>query len=360
MPLDLSGSERRDLRQALMSAFPRTTDLELVASDLFDLELGHIVSLSHDHEYVTHELIGWALSEGTAGRLILGARALKPDNQDLHRVAQMLRLTSTEAPRATLEKLVSANTSFLDVARWRTRLTQVEFQVCRVERAGAGVGTGFLVGPDLVLTNHHVLASALRDPGEASTWGFRFDYKVATTSDVVHAGTSVGLAAEWLVAASPHSAADLVPLPRDQEPGGDELDFALVRLARPMGREAPAGRGMAEPRGWVELSSERAQLEALTAIAIMQHPKAQPLKLALGFDRPLSVSPTGTRVRYEVPTLPGSSGSPVFDGDWNLVALHHSGDPDSLNPSFNEGIPAHLIARRPEVAAALSETITDF
>jgi V8-like Glu-specific endopeptidase len=31
------------------------------------------------------------------------------------------------------------------------------------------------------------------------------------------------------------------------------------------------------------------------------------------------------RVQYLTDTLPGSSGSPVFDADWNVVALHHSG-----------------------------------
>jgi V8-like Glu-specific endopeptidase len=31
-------------------------------------------------------------------------------------------------------------------------------------------------------------------------------------------------------------------------------------------------------------------------------------------------------VRYAVNTEPGTSGSPVFDKDWRLVALHHLGD----------------------------------
>jgi V8-like Glu-specific endopeptidase len=31
------------------------------------------------------------------------------------------------------------------------------------------------------------------------------------------------------------------------------------------------------------------------------------------------------RVQYLTDTEPGSSGSPVFDSQWRLVALHHSG-----------------------------------
>jgi hypothetical protein len=58
-------------------------------------------------------------------------------------------------------------------------------------------------------------------------------------------------------------------------------------------------------------------------------------------------------------TEPGSSGSPCFDQDWGLVALHHAGDPDfsfGHAAAFNEGIPfgrivAHLA--RPGVGVVL-------
>jgi len=48
-------------------------------------------------------------------------------------------------------------------------------------------------------------------------------------------------------------------------------------------------------------------------------------------------------VQYLTDTLPGSSGSPVFDKDWRLVALHHSGgwipEPGSRDRVFrNQGI----------------------
>ena len=55
----------------------------------------------------------------------------------------------------------------------------------------------------------------------------------------------------------------------------------------------------------------------------------------------------GTRVRYATNTLGGSSGSPVFDLEWNLIALHHYGDPVYSHPAqYNQGVPIHLIRER--------------
>jgi V8-like Glu-specific endopeptidase len=67
-------------------------------------------------------------------------------------------------------------------------------------------------------------------------------------------------------------------------------------------------------------------------------------------------------LRYTTNTQPGSSGSPVFDFEWNLVALHHLGDPafDKLTAEFNQGIPANAIRRmildptRPGAAARIA------
>jgi hypothetical protein len=42
----------------------------------------------------------------------------------------------------------------------------------------------------------------------------------------------------------------------------------------------------------------------------------------------------GTYVHYRSPTEPGSSGSPVFDNKWALIALHHAGNVDT--PRLNQ------------------------
>jgi len=56
----------------------------------------------------------------------------------------------------------------------------------------------------------------------------------------------------------------------------------------------------------------------------------------------ISQNPTEFRVLYSIPTLPGSSGSPILDDYGNLVAINYLGITGSQ--SFNYGILAkHLI-----------------
>jgi hypothetical protein len=81
-------------------------------------------------------------------------------------------------------------------------------------------------------------------------------------------------------------------------------------------------------------------------LLILQHPDSAPLKLALDMSGVLGPNGNGTRVKYSVNTEGGSSGAPCFNTDWQLVALHHSGDPNfdpDHKPAYNEGIPIGAI-----------------
>jgi V8-like Glu-specific endopeptidase len=81
-------------------------------------------------------------------------------------------------------------------------------------------------------------------------------------------------------------------------------------------------------------------------ILILQYPKTQPLKLALDTEGVLRLNSNGTRVRYATNTEGGSSGSPCFNINWTLVALHHYGDPSYGQPKYNQGIPVNMIRDR--------------
>ena len=49
------------------------------------------------------------------------------------------------------------------------------------------------------------------------------------------------------------------------------------------------------------------------------------MKLALMTSGVSWVDPAQVTVEYTTKVATGSSGSPCFDSDWNLVALHHAG-----------------------------------
>ena len=163
---------------------------------------------------------------------------------------------------------------------------------------------------------------------------------------MVSEGTLFTLARDWLVAARPPSAVDSLPDPGDMLPAPDELDFALLRVEGSPGEQA-AGRadGLADTpeRGWVRQVAADGFAPG-DPLFLLQHPEGAPLKLAFGpSDGP---NANGTRLRHQVNTEPGSSGSPCLNAKLELVALHHAGDPNfdpAHKPAYNSAIPVAAI-----------------
>jgi hypothetical protein len=250
---------------------------------------------------------------------------------------------------AGLEKSVRPYLPFIDAALWRERLFNLEGRVCRMEVGNSARGTGFLVGPDTVLTNYHVVREVIENPALAPTIKCRFDYRVlpnGTKSD----GTVVSLhGTEWLVDWTPYTAAEAANDPDATLPTIDQLDFALLKLEHAIGSEPlTAGTESSVQRGWIPLP-EIAPLittDPPMPILILQHPNKEPLKLAVDTAGVLKVYDNGTRIRYATNTEPGSSGSPCFDIDWKLIALHHYGDPLHDKAQYNQGIPVSMIRDR--------------
>jgi len=68
---------------------------------------------------------------------------------------------------------------------------------------------------------------------------------------------------------------------------------------------------------------------------IIQHPSGGPKKFALRGWK-LKEAKNGC-IQYNTDTMPGSSGSPVFNDFWQLVAVHHSSDKDDSKNEVNQG-----------------------
>lgn len=240
---------------------------------------------------VVFELVQAAIARGRVTELVLGAAAARPGNAALRTVAS--RFTLAAAEPAELERIVVRSAQFQNAAQWLDRLARLRSAICRCEpqpQSKDGYGTGFLVAPDLVMTNFHV-AQLLTGPAAR----IRFDFELSPGGHE-QPGLEVKVAADGLVAMSPVN----------------ELDYALVRLDRRVTDGHP--REVISPSAHSFSENE--------PLVILQHPVAEPLKLAFG----VVVKPVdGDGVTYTVNTEGGSSGSPCMTSDLRTVALHRQG-----------------------------------
>lgn len=338
-----SGPQKKRLRQALAAAFDQQ-GLTLLVSDYFAPESFPAIATEGSFEFRVHTLIEHARMHDWLFDLVAAARERRPKNEVLSALAGEVGLTATgarldNATGHTLEEIVQAHATFINPAAFRETMAALEGQVCWVDVPGGG-GTGFLVGPDLVLTNEHVVR---RITSGLATWrdvACVFDFKEGAGGETVDRKklTRVPLSgANWLVSAKPPSTFD--DHPDLGEPGPAEMDYALVRLAEAVG-DLPVGGDTvdahAAPRGWVKVPKPPPTLQAGQQVFLLQHPKGQPLRLSVGAITKFNAS--GTRLRYDANSRDGSSGSPVFDADLRLVALHHARDPNDP-PIYNQAIP---------------------
>src|SRR5262249_53345593 len=149
---------------------------------------------------------------------------------------------------------------------------------------------------DLVLTNYHVLEATIEGKVPSRAIACRFDYKVLSDGSRSEGVVAALRDADWSVDFSRYSRGDADDQPDRELPSIDELDYALVRLPRPVGNEPVdrrAGAG-APPRGWVEFPAAQPPLDAGMPLLIVQHPDGSPLQLAFDTDSIISVNGNGT------------------------------------------------------------------
>ena len=171
--------------------------------------------------------------------------------------------------------------------------------VSRVQ-IGNGFGTGFLMGPGLAMTNHHVIQG--EDDARAAL--FQFDYQDNSSKDLLpRQDFAVDLNKFFIT--------------------NEELDFTIVGLV------PASNKGTAlESYPWIKLIGETGKAENGDPINIIQHPRGGLKQIAFRENKIIDI-PQGRKdfLYYTTDTEPGSSGSPCFNDQWELVALHHSGVP---------------------------------
>lgn len=209
-------------------------------------------------------------------------------------------LRPTDVTEAAIERVIS-NRDLMSIEFFEIGLDAAR-AVGRVTTNGATNGTGFLVGNNLLMTNNHVLPSA--------------DFAAISQLELDVEEARFGLSKRMEVF-------DLLP---DRFFMTDEtLDFTLVAVAT-----ASSNGVSLSGYGFKPLISTEGKVAVTEAVNIIQHPGSEPKRVVIRNNQLVDVfadQPDKPFFHYLADTEKGSSGSPVFNDQWELVALHHQSVP---------------------------------
>jgi hypothetical protein len=195
----------------------------------------------------------------------------------------------------------------------------------------AGLGTGFMVSPTLFMTNNHVISTI----AEARRYELQFNYQFSDDNSRL----------------LPHVTYQFDP---DSAFFTDEaLDFTIIAV-KPRQR-AEGGPTVllnaGEEFGYIALTKDYFYSEHQLG-NVIQHPNGEHKQIAIQENEIVSIHKEV--IRYKADTEPGSSGSPVLNNLWRIIALHHAaGEQDPATGAWlnNEGIRIDVIIERLRTSA---------
>jgi endonuclease G len=165
-----------------------------------------------------------------------------------------------------------------------------------------GWGTGFLVAPNLLLTNQHVLDSLKT----ARFSRVEFDYEETFTGEFLPSAT-FDLAPDTFFVSHPAR-------------GG--MDYALVAVASRARPDSHRPTAELSEFGYNILIREEGKVVKGEFIHCIHHPEGQPRQVSLRENR-LTALPDQW-MHYETDTAKGSSGAPLYNNQWQIVGIHHA------------------------------------
>jgi endonuclease G len=224
---------------------------------------------------------------------------------ELHELIRHGPVTEEAVTDAFLERVIGATRDFLTIGFFE-RGTAASRAVCRiVTNLGGGrrgLGSGFMVTQSLLMTNNHVLNTA--ETARRSVAEFNYQ---------------LGEGGVQLPIARFNLRPDLFFLT------DEDLDFALVAV-----EPRSAGGTALVSFGFCPLIGAEGKILVRDPVNIVQHPKGELKQIAIRNNTLLDLPeqpPLDKFAHYETDTEQGSSGSPVFNDQWEVIALHHSGVP---------------------------------
>ena len=282
-------------------------------------------------------------------------RGASPQHPDFITRIQNLTAEGDTPSDLDLERIIGTN-DLLDL-NWLERGLLAAQSVCRVifrqDGRIIGYGTGFLVAPGALLTNHHVLVSEEVAKEAIAEFGYELD-----------------------VDGRPKITIRFTLDPSAFFCTNKELDFTLVAVGN---LDGPSASRLSDFR-WLRMIPSNGKVLEGEWMTIVQHPGSEPKQIAARENQLIKIA--DRTLWYATDTAPGSSGSPVFNDSWQVVGLHHSGVPatdaqgrwlgpdgkpapqnpseDQVNWIANEGIRVSEIVKAIEADAPRKKLRDDF
>jgi hypothetical protein len=221
----------------------------------------------------------------------------------------------TPVEKESLEKITGANSTLLPINFLEIGLKKAK-AVARIlikRPGGTEAGTGFLLPGNLLLTNHHVIS----DEATAKIAKIQFNYEQSITGMAM---MPVEFTLEY-------------PTPGNFATS-EKNDWTAVRIKGDANKDF----------GAIDLVPAVANKNDF--VNIIQHPGGQFKQI--GMYHNMVTYTDNNIIQYLTDTEPGSSGSPVFNSQWQVVALHHSGgmlrEPGTTQTLLrNEGININVV-----------------
>lgn len=288
----------KNIVQIAADDFPEITELKSLFKEVEEKDSLSSIRNINIEEYVREEreereeYVGSADAFAPPPRLPGSAPTSKKLHRTLARIEEASRKHDLLVPsKKGLEKIIGDD-DFVDIASWLYNALNLSKSVCKVETEEGESGTGFLLKGGFVMTNSHVIASK----EQANSTRIIFNYMVDKENNVM----------------------DHVIYPLDSSlfvsSPEDELDYAIVKVNDTS--SVPLSEW-----GFVELETFF-NPKIGQKVTIIQHPNGNYKKMALPDD---VIGNWKNYLFYKTDTQEGSSGSPVFNKNWKVVALHHAG-----------------------------------
>lgn len=235
---------------------------------------------------------------------------------DIDEISNWHQVTDDTLEVLTMNKSTLLPVSFLALGVVRSRaVAKVEI---KIGSSKINIGTGFLCKVEGIddlffVTNFHVINDKAKIKNTRIIFNYELDINGNTTESK---SFSINEAGPWYTSSE------------------KEYDVCVCKLQ--------ASEEDLKEYGYLNL--KEIDVSKNDFVNIVQHPGGQMKQISLYHN--IVTNKDDRVVQYLTDTLKGSSGSPVFNSDWNVVALHHSGSGGKSNEpvlppgvkSRNEGI----------------------